>query len=86
MRRASGISFDGLAGSVSAQLLRVLDQMCGVVPNRSLRRSEVRSSHRISKIRLSRGPSGKLSVVCPHCKAATRFRGEEIERRQVVLT
>jgi hypothetical protein len=50
MRRASGISFDGLAGSVSAQLLRVLDQMCGVVPNRSLRRSEVRSSHRISKI------------------------------------
>jgi uncharacterized Zn-finger protein len=29
--------------------------------------------------------TGKLSVVCPHCKAATRFRGEEIERRQVVL-
>ena len=30
--------------------------------------------------------TGKPSVVCPHCKAATRFRRDQIERRQVVLT
>jgi hypothetical protein len=30
--------------------------------------------------------TGRPSVVCPHCKAATRFRRAQIERRQVVLT
>jgi hypothetical protein len=30
--------------------------------------------------------TGNPSVVCPHCKAATRFRHDQIERRQVVLT
>ncbi len=30
--------------------------------------------------------TGKPSVVCPHCKAATRFSCDQIERRQVVLT
>ena len=30
--------------------------------------------------------TGKPSVVCPHCKVATRFRHDQIERRQVVLT
>jgi hypothetical protein len=29
---------------------------------------------------------GNPSVVCPHCKVATRFRHDHIERRQVVLT
>jgi hypothetical protein len=29
--------------------------------------------------------TGKPSVVCPHCKAATRFSRDQIERRQVVL-
>ena len=29
---------------------------------------------------------GNPSVVCPHCKVATRFRHDQIERRQVVLT
>ena len=29
---------------------------------------------------------GKLSVDCPHCKRLVRFRGEQIERRRVVLT
>jgi hypothetical protein len=29
--------------------------------------------------------TGKPCVVCPHCKAATRFRRDQIERRQVVL-
>jgi hypothetical protein len=29
--------------------------------------------------------TGKLSVVCPHCKAVTRFHRDQIERRQVVL-
>jgi hypothetical protein len=30
--------------------------------------------------------TGSPSVVCPHCKVATRFRHDQIERRQVVLT
>ena len=30
--------------------------------------------------------TGKLSVDCPHCKMLVRFQGEQIERRQVVLT
>ena len=30
--------------------------------------------------------TGNPSVVCPHCKVATRFRHDQIERRQVVLT
>jgi hypothetical protein len=30
--------------------------------------------------------TGKPFVVCPHCKVATRFRDDQIERRQVVLT
>jgi hypothetical protein len=30
--------------------------------------------------------TGNPSVVCPRCKLATRFRREQIERRQVVLT
>jgi cold shock protein len=30
--------------------------------------------------------TGRPSVICPHCKAATRFRRDQIERRQVVLT
>jgi hypothetical protein len=30
--------------------------------------------------------TGKLSVDCPHCKRLVRFRGEQIERRNVVLT
>ena len=30
--------------------------------------------------------TGNPSVVCPHCKVATRFRHDKIERRQVVLT
>jgi hypothetical protein len=30
--------------------------------------------------------TGKPSVVCPHCKAATRYHRDQIERRQVVLT
>ena len=30
--------------------------------------------------------TGNPSVVCPYCKVATRFRHEQIERRQVVLT
>jgi hypothetical protein len=30
--------------------------------------------------------TGRPSVVCPHCKAAIRFRRDQIERRQVVLT
>jgi hypothetical protein len=29
--------------------------------------------------------TGNPSVICPHCKAATRFSRDEIERRQVVL-
>jgi hypothetical protein len=29
--------------------------------------------------------SGNPSVVCPHCKVATRFRHDHIEGRQVVL-
>lgn len=29
--------------------------------------------------------TGNPSVVCPHCKLATRFRNDQIERRQVVL-
>jgi phage FluMu protein Com len=29
--------------------------------------------------------TGKLSVDCPHCKQLVRFRGEQIERRNVVL-
>ena len=29
--------------------------------------------------------TGKLSVVCPHCKRLVRFHGEQIERRRVVL-
>jgi hypothetical protein len=29
--------------------------------------------------------TGNPSVVCPHCKVATRFRHDHIERRQVVL-
>ena len=29
---------------------------------------------------------GDLSVACPHCKQLMRFRGEQIERRPVVLT
>ena len=29
--------------------------------------------------------TGKLSVDCPHCKRLVRFRGEQIERRNVVL-
>jgi hypothetical protein len=30
--------------------------------------------------------TGKPSVVCPHCKAATRFHRDQIERSQFVLT
>jgi hypothetical protein len=30
--------------------------------------------------------TGNPSVVCPYCKVATRFRYDQIERRQVVLT
>jgi hypothetical protein len=30
--------------------------------------------------------TGRPFVVCPHCKAATRFSRSQIERRQVVLT
>ena len=30
--------------------------------------------------------TGNPFVVCPHCKVATRFRHDQIERRQVVLT
>jgi hypothetical protein len=30
--------------------------------------------------------TGNPSVVCPHCKVATRFRHDHIERRQVMLT
>jgi hypothetical protein len=30
--------------------------------------------------------TGKPSVICPHCKVATRFCHDQIERRQVVLT
>jgi len=30
--------------------------------------------------------TGRPSVICPHCKVATRFRRDQIERRQVVLT
>jgi hypothetical protein len=30
--------------------------------------------------------TGKLSIECPHCKRLVRFRGEQIERRNVVLT
>jgi hypothetical protein len=30
--------------------------------------------------------TGNPFVVCPYCKAATRFRHDQIERRQVVLT
>jgi hypothetical protein len=30
--------------------------------------------------------TGKPSVVCPHCKAITRFRRDQIERRLVVLS
>jgi hypothetical protein len=30
--------------------------------------------------------TGNPSVVCPHCKVATRFRHDHIQRRQVVLT
>jgi hypothetical protein len=30
--------------------------------------------------------AGRPYVVCPHCNAATRFRRDQIERRQVVLT
>ncbi len=30
--------------------------------------------------------TGKLSTDCPHCKRLVRFRGEQIERRRVVLT
>ena len=30
--------------------------------------------------------TGRPSVVCPHCKAATRFSRSQIVRRQVVLT
>jgi hypothetical protein len=30
--------------------------------------------------------AGKPSVVCPHCKVATRFCHDQIERRKVVLT
>ena len=30
--------------------------------------------------------TGKLSVECPHCKRLVRFRAEQIERRNVVLT
>jgi len=29
---------------------------------------------------------GELSITCPHCKQLMRFRGEQIERRPVVLT
>jgi hypothetical protein len=30
--------------------------------------------------------TGKLSVECPHCKRLVRFRQDQIERRNVVLT
>jgi hypothetical protein len=30
--------------------------------------------------------TGRPFVVCPHCKAATRFSRDQIVRRQVVLT
>jgi hypothetical protein len=30
--------------------------------------------------------TGKPSVDCPHCKRLVRFRGEQIERRRVVVT
>lgn len=30
--------------------------------------------------------AGAPSVDCPHCKTLVRFRREQIERRQVVLT
>ncbi len=30
--------------------------------------------------------TGKPSVVCLHCKVATRFRLDQIERRQIVLS
>ena len=35
---------------------------------------------------LSIASTGKLSIVCPHCKATTRFHSDQIERRRVVLT
>jgi hypothetical protein len=30
--------------------------------------------------------TGKPSLLCPHCKTAARFRRDQIERRQAVLT
>jgi hypothetical protein len=52
----------------------------------------VQTPYRISKIRrpgdnldLAIAITGNPSVVCPHCKVATRFRHDHIERRQVVL-
>jgi hypothetical protein len=30
--------------------------------------------------------SGNLSVQCPHCRTLVRFRSEQIERQDVVLT
>jgi hypothetical protein len=30
--------------------------------------------------------TGQPSVICPFCKATTRFHCDQVERRQVVLT
>jgi hypothetical protein len=30
--------------------------------------------------------TGKPSIDCPHCKITTRFRCDQIERRQVIMT